>query len=188
MNPQTKKLEESKKFSLSELPNKVGFNGKHMICSYKKDYQSYNIEKNFALAKGPLQSKNPFFKVTGPNQWVFFMDDIGLFMDSQFQPIQKDNITLTTGKTLIDIGLQTNYCLILCEGALQIFSICKSILRQMTPKDVLLFKKLIFQPISEELLQVALLYMAEMNCFSSIKYQQKRKSRPCWREVELRML
>lgn len=52
------------------------------------------------------------------------MDDIGLFMDGQFQPIQKDNITLTTTKPLINIGLNGNYCLILCEGSLQIYSIC----------------------------------------------------------------
>jgi hypothetical protein len=52
------------------------------------------------------------------------MDDIGLFMDSQFQPIQKDNITLVSPKPLINIGLNGNYCLILCEGSLQIYSIC----------------------------------------------------------------
>jgi hypothetical protein len=80
------------------------------------------------MAKGPLQTKNPFFKITGSNEIVFFMDDIGLFMDSQFMPIQKDNITLTTTKPLISLGLSANYCLILCEGALQIYSICKIIL------------------------------------------------------------
>ncbi len=66
-NPQTKKFEESKKFSLNELPSNVGYNGTHIICSYKKEYETYNVERNFAMAKGPLQTKNPFFKVTGIN-------------------------------------------------------------------------------------------------------------------------
>lgn len=77
------------------------------------------------MAKFPLQTKIPFFKITGPNEIVFFMDDIGLFMDAQFQPIQKDNIPLNTQKQLISMGLNGNYCLILCEGSLQIYSICK---------------------------------------------------------------
>ena len=76
------------------------------------------MEKNFAMAKGPLQSKSPFFKVTGPNEVVFFMDNIGLFMDGSFLPIQKDNITLLTNRPIISVGLNGNYILILCEGAL----------------------------------------------------------------------
>lgn len=70
------------------------------------------------MAKGPLQSKSPFFKVTGPNEVVFFMDNIGLFMDGSFLPIQKDNITLLTNRPIISVGLNGNYILILCEGAL----------------------------------------------------------------------
>ena len=42
------------------------------------------------------------------------MDDIGLFMDPQFNPKQKDNITLNISKPIIDISLAGNYCLILC--------------------------------------------------------------------------
>lgn len=52
------------------------------------------------------------------------MDDIGLFMDPQFNPKQKDNITLNISKPIIDISLAGNYCLILCEGVIQIFTIC----------------------------------------------------------------
>ena len=136
MNPHTKKLEESKKFSLNELPSNVGFNGTHIICSYKKEYETYNVERNFGLAKGPLQTRNPFFKITGPNEIVFFMDDIGLFMDSQFTPIQKDNITLASSRPLINIGLKGNHCLILCEGSLQIFSICKVVSMKSTQRSV----------------------------------------------------
>lgn len=84
------------------------------------------MQKNFALTKGTFQSKNPFFKVTGPNEVVFFMDDIGLFMDPQFNPKQKDNITLNISKPIVDISLAGNYCLILCEGVIQIFTICNS--------------------------------------------------------------
>ena len=51
------------------------------------------------------------------------MDDIGLFMSSQFQPIQKDNITLSSQRPLINIGLTGNYLLVLCEGGLQIYTI-----------------------------------------------------------------
>ena len=54
------------------------------------------------------------------------MDDIGLFMSSQFQPIQKDNITLSSQRPLINIGLTGNYLLVLCEGGLQIYTICKN--------------------------------------------------------------
>ena len=102
----------------------MGYNGTHIICSYKKEYESYNVEKNFAMAKGPLQTRNPFFKITGQNDIVFFMDDVGLFMDPQFMPLQRDNITLNTQKPLINLELCGKYCLILCEGALQVYSIC----------------------------------------------------------------
>jgi hypothetical protein len=114
----------------------MGYNGTHIICSYKRDYESFSVEKNFASAKCPIQSKSPFFKVTGPNEVVIFMDDIGIFMDFQFQTKQKGNITLTFTKTsnskedpskpILDIALAGNYCLILCEGVLQIFTICNS--------------------------------------------------------------
>ncbi len=123
-NQQTKGFEESRKFSLNELPVNFGYNGSHIICSYKKEYETYHVQKNFALTKGTFQSKNPFFKVTGPNEVVFFMDDIGLFMDPQFNPKQKDNITLNISKPIVDISLAGNYCLILCEGVIQIFTIC----------------------------------------------------------------
>jgi hypothetical protein len=73
LNPQTKKYEESKKFSLNELPVTVGYSGSHIVCSNKKDYDSYNVEKNFAFTHGPIQSKFPYLKVTGPNEVVFFM-------------------------------------------------------------------------------------------------------------------
>ena len=82
------------------------------------------MEKNFALAKGPIQAKFPYFKVTGANEIVFFMDDVGLFMDATFIPKQKDNITLTFNKPVLDIAISGNYCLILCEGILQIYTIC----------------------------------------------------------------
>ena len=72
--------------------------------------------------------------MTGPNEIVLFMDDIGIFMDFQFQTKQKGNITLTftkpanskeeLSKPILDISLAGNYCLILCEGVLQIFTIC----------------------------------------------------------------
>ena len=78
------------------------------------------------MAKGPLSSKSPFFKVNGPNEIIFFMDNIGLFMDSQFRPIQKDNITLTTNRPILNIGFNGNHILILCEGAIQIYSICNN--------------------------------------------------------------
>jgi hypothetical protein len=124
MNPQTKKLEESKKFSLNEIPTGLGYNGTHIVCSYKKDYETYCVEKNFAMAKGPLQSKFPFFKVTGPNEIVFFMDNIGLFMDGQFHPIQKDNITLMVNRPILSATILGNHALILCDGTLEIYSIC----------------------------------------------------------------
>lgn len=132
-NIQTKAFEESRKFNLNELPTNLGYNGTHIICSYKKDYESYSVEKNFALSRAPFQSKYPFFKFTGPNEIVFFMDDVGIFMDSSFMPKQKGNITLTFPKSkdnsdnsrpILDIALAGNYCLILCEGILQIFTIC----------------------------------------------------------------
>lgn len=123
LNPATKKFEESKKFSLNELPTNLGYSGSHIVCSYKKDYETYNVEKNFALAKGPIQPKFPYFKVTGGSEVVFFMDDVGLFMDPQFMPKQKDNITLVYNKPVLDIGISGNYCLILCEGILQIYTI-----------------------------------------------------------------
>ena len=141
MNPNTKKLEESKKFSLSELPANIGYNGTHIICSYKKDYETYCVEKNFAMAKGPLQSRSPFFRVTGPNEVVFFMDNIGLFMDSTFHPIQKDNITLTTNKPIVNVGLNGNHILILCEGVIEIYSICKYSLMQSIPRNALSSRK-----------------------------------------------
>lgn len=43
----------------------VGLSGKNIICSYKKDYEIINIDKSFAVKKGPMSSKNPFLKVTG---------------------------------------------------------------------------------------------------------------------------
>lgn len=52
------------------------------------------------------------------------MDDVGLFMDATFMPKQKDNITLTFNKPVLDIAITGNYCLILCEGILQIYTIC----------------------------------------------------------------
>lgn len=65
-NPQTKKFEDSKsRFQISELPNAVGYTGYTINLAYKKDYESLNIEKSFAVKKGPLQAKNPFLKVTG---------------------------------------------------------------------------------------------------------------------------
>jgi hypothetical protein len=70
------------------------------------------------MVKGPLQSKSPYFKVTGPNEVVFFMDQIGLFMDCQFHPIQKDNVTLTTNRPIIGASLNGNHILILCEGTI----------------------------------------------------------------------
>lgn len=65
-----------------------------------------------------MMSKTPFFKVTGPNEIVFFMDNIGLFMSGQFHPITKDNVTLTTVKPIINASLNGNHILILCEGAI----------------------------------------------------------------------
>jgi hypothetical protein len=63
------------------------------------------------------------------------MDDVGIFMDTQFMPKQKGNISLTFTKPtnskedgsrpVLDIALSGNYCLILCEGILQIYTICK---------------------------------------------------------------
>ena len=46
------------------------------------------------MKKGPLQAKNPYLKVTGENEVLFFSDDIGLFMSSEFMPKQKDNIVV----------------------------------------------------------------------------------------------
>lgn len=43
MNPQTKNFEESRKFNVNELPTNVGYNGSHIICSYKKEYESYSV-------------------------------------------------------------------------------------------------------------------------------------------------
>ena len=88
------------------------------------------------MVKGPLQSKVPYFKVTGPNEVVFFMDQIGLFMDGQFHPIQKDNITLTTNKPILSASLNGNHILILCEGAIEIFSICSFDITQLIQKSV----------------------------------------------------
>lgn len=62
------------------------------------------------------------------------MDDIGLFMDPQFMPKQKDNITLTFNKPVIDIAICGNYCLILCESILQIYSICNWFIMLVDPK------------------------------------------------------
>jgi hypothetical protein len=65
-NAQTKKFEESKaRFGVGELPNAVGYSGYTISLANKKDYESLNIEKSFAVKKGPLQAKSPFLKVTG---------------------------------------------------------------------------------------------------------------------------
>ena len=141
MNPNTKKLQESKKFPLNQLPTNVGFNGGYVICSYKKDYETYNVEKGFGMMKGPMMSKTPFFKVTGPNEIVFFMDNIGLFMSGQFHPITKDNVTLTTVKPIINASLNGNHILILCEGAIQVFSICNYEIIQLTQRNAHLFNR-----------------------------------------------
>ena len=52
------------------------------------------------------------------------MNEIGLFMDPGFLPKQKDNITLTTPKPILDITFIGNYCLVLCEAIIQVYSVC----------------------------------------------------------------
>jgi len=69
------------------------------------------------------------------------MDDVGLFMDASFMPKQKDNITLTFNKPVLDIAITGNYCLILCEGILQIYTICNYILIKLIQKNASLFSK-----------------------------------------------
>lgn len=135
---------------MSDLPSNLGYNGSHIICSYKKDYETYNVEKNFALTRGPFQSKYPFFKVMGPTEIVFFMDDVGIFMDAGFMPKQKGNISLTFpkakdnsdgSKPILDMALAGNYCLILCEGLLQVFTICKCWGMQSTQRSAFSCRK-----------------------------------------------
>jgi hypothetical protein len=64
------------------LPANVGYNGTHIICSYKKEYECFNVQKNFASNKCPFSTtKNAFFKVTGPNELLLFVEDNGIFMD-----------------------------------------------------------------------------------------------------------
>lgn len=94
--------------------------------AYKKDYETLNIEKSFAVKKGPLQAKNPFLKVTGENEILYFSDEIGLFMTPEFMPKQKDNIVVN--RPIINITQCGNYCLILCEGLIQVYSTCKNYL------------------------------------------------------------
>ena len=53
-NKNTQNYEESRHFNISELPSHLGYNGSHLICSYKKEYETYNVEKNFAMARGPI--------------------------------------------------------------------------------------------------------------------------------------
>ena len=36
MNSQTKTFEESKKFGIADLTTHLGYNGTHIVCSYKK--------------------------------------------------------------------------------------------------------------------------------------------------------
>jgi hypothetical protein len=178
LNPTTKKFEESKKFSLNELPTNLGYSGSHIVCSYKKDYETYNVEKNFALAKGPIQPKFPYFKVTGSSEVVFFMDDVGLFMDPQFMPKQKDNITLVYNKPVLDIGISGNYCLILCEGILQIYTICNSLPTQSTPRSSPSCRKYSSPPPSAASPPTAPSSTARTNSSSSTRYPTKRRSSP----------
>lgn len=51
------------------------------------------------------------------------MDDIGLFMDPQFQPKQKDNVFVK--KPITYTTVCGNYCMVMFENLLQIYSICK---------------------------------------------------------------
>jgi hypothetical protein len=84
--------------------------------------------------------------VTGPNELVLFMDDICIFMDYRFRTKEKGNITLTfrkpanskeeVSKPILDISLAGKYCLILFEGVLQIFTICKYLYDLVDPQEM----------------------------------------------------
>lgn len=81
-DPTQKKLVDIKsKFSVSEVPTNIAYTGKFVILSTKKDYESLNMDKDFALKKGPLQAKFPFVKVVGPSEILCMSDDIGLLMN-----------------------------------------------------------------------------------------------------------
>ena len=69
-----------------------------------------------------ILAKHPFLKVTNQNEILFFSDDIGLFMDVDNHPKQKDNVAVP--KPISNITLCGNYCLILYEGLLQIYKLC----------------------------------------------------------------
>jgi hypothetical protein len=101
--------------------------------AYKKDYESLNIEKSFAVKKGPLQAKSPFLKVTGENEVLYFSDEIGIFMTPEFMPKQKDNIFVN--RPIVNIAQCGNYCIILCEGLLQVYSTCNFELTQSTRRS-----------------------------------------------------
>jgi hypothetical protein len=65
-NPALKKFSDTNsRFQIGELPTVIGYTGYTINLGYKKDYESLNIEKSFAVKKGPLQAKSPFLKVTG---------------------------------------------------------------------------------------------------------------------------
>lgn len=58
-DPTQKKLVDVKnKFSVSDVPTNVAYSGKFIVISTKKDYESLNMDKDFALKKGPLQGKH----------------------------------------------------------------------------------------------------------------------------------
>lgn len=48
------------------------------------------------------------------------MDDIGLFMDPEFTPRQKDNVFVN--KPILNITICSHYCLIMCENLLLIYT------------------------------------------------------------------
>lgn len=67
-DPTQKKLVDVKnRFSVSDVPTNVAYSGKFIVISTKKDYESLNMDKDFALKKGPLQAKFPFVRFVGPS-------------------------------------------------------------------------------------------------------------------------
>lgn len=61
-NPNTKKLEDIRaKFSVSEVPSSIAYINSYVVVANKKDYESLNGNKAFALKKSPLAG-NFYFK------------------------------------------------------------------------------------------------------------------------------